>query len=148
MKSYPTLTWSRQAPWLVGSQDSAAVSSVSALLHVIEESYCRNILVGEQDWIFKFLHDCLDAAHNTLYTCEIPGCQWILRPGRNAETEECPLLQVGRFAQLDIATQASMQQEPAHTITWGTHQRNHSTSLLDRERPHSDKGAGEYLSDT
>lgn len=47
--------------------------SFRRLLHVLEESYIRHLLVGDQEKIKDYLHRALYISHAT---CEDPGCPW------------------------------------------------------------------------
>ncbi|GJE89453.1 hypothetical protein PsYK624_055540 [Phanerochaete sordida] len=46
-------------------------------LHITAESFQQKLLVGMEDWIAFYLHECLQTAHECLSTCESTRCQWI-----------------------------------------------------------------------
>ena len=62
------------------------------LLHVLETSFCRDVLVGDQDRIRQLLHRCLKTAHSKRM-CEAHDCPWIFHLSYDAL--KCPLLAKG-----------------------------------------------------
>lgn len=64
------------------------------LVHIFESSYCRDVLVGDQDMIRLWLHECLERVHRE-GMCEVEGCPWLAHTcdgTYGSDYRECPLL--------------------------------------------------------
>lgn len=66
------------------------------ILHLFEDSYFQDTLVGGESMIRVGLHDNLEAAHRALEQCDYHGCAWIShhcsREIQQHYYEDCPLL--------------------------------------------------------
>ena len=76
---------------------SQSPRNLRQLLHVFEQSYKAQILVGDQADIRRSLHTLLEKTHLGVAECEALGCKWISHRCDSLEDdhhEVCPLLDI------------------------------------------------------
>ena len=72
------------------------------LLHMLANSFRRDLLVGRPDSVHEYLHDALQVAHKGR-ACEIPLCDWNTHVTCTRPWGICPLLTKRRGSGLSLA---------------------------------------------